>query len=452
MNAQECRSTLTNRLSPPGPGARTLGGLVPMFRDPIKSFTWLAKKYGDISYFRVGRNRFYFLNSPEYIYDALVKDHKNLIKGKYLQNTKRVFGEGLLTSEGEFHHRQRRLIQPAFYHEQISSYANVMTSYASRQIDTWKNGETLDIHGEMNRLTMTIVAKCLFDADIEIESRGIGIALADTIEYFNRLSSPLAPLLEVLPLPSTKKYRRSVEKLDRMVYRLIEEKRNDRADRPDLLSGLLNARDAEGKMTDEQVRDEILILFAAGHETTANALTWTWYLLSQNLEVEEKFHTEIDLLLKENELPSPEDLPKLSYATKVLTESMRIYPPAWVLVRETLNDYNIGKYFIRKGSNLLMSQYIMHRNPRYFPRPEKFIPDRWTPEFKVSLPKYAYFPFGGGPRGCIGEPFAWMEGVLVLATIARRWEFRHVADHKVELLPRITLRPKHGIKMKVIRR
>lgn len=219
------------------------------------------------------------------------------------------------------------------------------------------------------------------------------------------------------------------------------------------MSMLLHARDESGaEMSDHQIRDEALILFTAGHETTANALTWTWYLLSESPSVEAKLWAEVDSLIPGNLLPTAEDVPKLEYTTKVLTESMRMYPPAWILVREALRDSTLGEYLIPSGANIVMSQYVSHHDPRFFKDPEKFEPERWTNEFKDKLPKFAYFPFGGGPRSCVGEPFAWTEGVLLLATIARKWRMRHVKGHKVEMLPRITLRPRYGMKMELVER
>jgi len=297
---------------------------------------------------------------------------------------------------------------------------------------------------------MSIIAKCLFDRDVESEAEAISEDLTTTIEYFDRLSSPLAGVLE--RLPSSRKYHRATERVDELVYGLIKERRASRHDKGDLMSMLLRAEDEDGSsMTDSQVRDEVLITFAAGHETTANALTWTWYLLSQSPAAEEKLHAEVDAVIG-SRAPSYDDVPRLEYATKVLTESMRIYPPAWILVRQAVKDSVIGGYSIPLGADLVLSQYVTHHDPRLFSEPEMFDPDRWTPEMRSALPRFAYFPFGGGARSCIGEPFAWMEGVLLLAAISRRWSMRHLEGHRVEMLPRITLRPKHGMMMRLTRR
>jgi cytochrome P450 len=408
-------------------------------------------RYPDMVHVKLGINDFYLVTNPALIQEVLVTKQRDFAKGVFLQNTKRVFGDGLLTSEGDFHHRQRRLVQPAFHHDRIKAYAATMIEHEERLTGRWHDGDVLDVHGEMTKLTMAIIAKCLFDREIESEAKTISDDLTTTIEYFNRLSSPLAGILE--RLPSSKKYHEATERVDGLVYTLIKERRaSSPHDAGDLMSMLLRAKDEDGSvMTDTQVRDEVLITFAAGHETTANALTWTWYLLSQNPAVEEKLQAEVDAVTGSH-TPSPEDVPRLEYTTKVLTESMRIYPPAWILVRQAMKDSVIGGYLIPRGAGLALSQYVTQHDPKLFPEPERFDPDRWTPETRDSLPKFAYFPFGGGARGCIGEPFAWMEGVLLLAAISRRWSMRHVEGHRVEMLPRITLRPKYGMKMRLRRR
>lgn len=409
------------------------------------------QSYGDIVHVKLGVTDFHLVMNSEMIQQVLVTKQRDFIKGVFLQKTKKVFGEGLLTSEGDLHHRQRRLVQPAFHHDRIAAYASVMTEYAKDTMSGWRNGETLDVHAEMNRLTMRVVAKCLFDADIEAESKSLAGDLTLMIDYFTRLSSTFSRVLE--RLPSNRKYQIALKRIDKMVYDLIETRRASGKDEDgDLLSLLLRARDEGGvQMSDKQLRDEVLILFAAGHETTANALTWTWYLLSQNPGAEEKLHYEVEGVLG-GRLPTASDLPRLEYVTRVFTESMRLYPPAWILVRQAVNDTVIGGYQIPKGSNVVVSQFVNHRDPRYFRDPLDFNPDRWTPEMKNALPKFAYFPFGGGPRSCVGEPFAWMEGVLLLATIARKWRMEHAEGHRVEMFPRITLRPRYGMRMKLTAR
>lgn len=418
----------------------------------IGTVTRVARKYPEMAELRSPLFDFYLVSEPNLIQEVLVTHHKNFVKGDFLQRTKKVFGEGLLTSEGDFHHRQRRLVQPAFNHARIAGYADVIRAYTDRVIGQWKDGEVLDIHAEMTRLTMAVVAKCLFNEDVEEQSTTLSRSLTDIIEYFNRLSSPFSWVLE--KLPSNRKYTRAIEQIDSLVYRMIEERRKTGHDAGDLLSMLLSTRDPDGQpMSDKQVRDEALILFAAGHETTANALSWTWYLVSQHPEVEQKLHEEVESLLGANNVPSFEDVPRLSYTMNVFTEAMRIYPPAWILTRQALADCTIGKYLIPAGTDVLMSQFVVHHDGRFFENPEKFDPDRWTKEMRAKLPRFAYFPFGGGPRSCIGEPFAWMEGALIIARMAQKWNLSLAEKrNRVEMVPRITLRPKNGIRMKVTRR
>jgi cytochrome P450 len=354
-----------------------------------------------------------------------------------------------LTSEGEFHLRQRRLAQPAFHRQRIAGYAATMVEYAGRACDRWRAGETRDVGREMMRLTLAIAGKTLFDANVEGEADEIGKALTTTFELFNTLTLPFRQLLEHLPLPAGKRFLKARERLDATIYRIINERRASGEDRGDLLSMLIAARDEEGDgsgMTDEQLRDEAMTIFLAGHETTANALTWTWYLLSQHPEIEARFHAEVDETLK-GALPIAEDFPRLRYTEMVFAEVMRLYPPAWVIGRRALGDHQIDGYKIPARSILLISPYVTHHDARFYPDPFRFDPERWTPEARESRPKFSYFPFGGGPRVCIGESFAWMEGALVLATIARRFRMRLAPGHPVEMRPLVTLRPKHGMRM-----
>jgi len=414
----------------------------------------LSRKYGDIVYFRFGPQDVFFLNHPDYIKDVLVTHHQSFMKGRALQRAKRLLGEGLLTSEGDFHRRQRRLAQPAFHRGRIASYGAVMTAYAARASSRWRDGETLDISQEMMRLTLAIVGKTLFDADVEAEADEIGAALTAVMELFDYLLMPFSELLEKLPLPHVRRFQRAKDRLDETIYRIIEERRAGLEDRGDLLSMLLAARDEEGdggQMSDLQVRDEVMTLFLAGHETTANALTWTWYLLSQHPEVETKLHEELAAVLEGRE-PTVEDVPRLRYTEMVLSESMRLYPPAWAIGRLALKDYEVGGYVIPARSLVLLSPYVTHRDERFFPQAERFDPKRWTQEARESRPQFSYYPFGGGTRRCIGEGFAWMEGVLLVAALARDWRMRLVPNHRVETMPVITLRPKHGMRMTVGKR
>ena len=434
----------------PGPKSKALGDqLIAMNRDPLTFLVKVAREYPDIATFKLGPQRTFLFSKPEYVEDVLVANDWNFVKGRGLQRARKVLGNGLLTSEGNFHRRQRRLSQPAFHRQRIAGYAATMVDYTARTRERWQAGETRDLAQEMMQLTLAIVAKTLFDADVESEAKEIGAALTEVLEMFATFTSPLTEILDKLPLPRNRRVQQGKERLDATIYRILEERRISGEDRGDLLSMLLLAQDTEeqsGGMSDEQLRDEVMTLFLAGHETTANALAWTWYLLSQNPEVEAKLHAELDRVLG-GRLPTVDDVQELSYTEKVLTESMRMFPPVWVMGRRAVSSYKAGGYYVPAGAIVLLSQYVIHHDERYYAEPEKFDPERWTPEARAARPKYSYFPFGGGPRLCIGEQFAWMEGILLIATLAQKWKLRLVPGHPVAPQPLITLRPRHGMKM-----
>ena len=419
-------------------------------RDPLGFFTGLQRDYGDLVHVHLAGEHLFLISDPRVVRDILVTDQRFFMKGRGLDRAKRLLGEGLLTSEGAAHVRQRRLMQPAFHRDRIASYATVMTDYAGRIRDSWTDGQEIDASQEMARLTLGIVGKTLFDADVESQAKDVGRALAAVMESFWMIMLPFPDLLERLPIPALRRSREARETLDAIIYRMIAERRKSPSDRGDLLSMLLMAQDEEAGgrgMTDVQVRDEAMTIFLAGHETTANALAWTWYLLSQTPEVETRLHEEIDRVLG-GRIPTIADIPALPYVEKVVTESMRLYPPAWIIGRRALEDYPVrGDYVIPARGIIVMSSYLMQRDPRNFPDPGKFLPDRWTPEFKAQLQPFAYYPFGGGARRCIGESFAWMELVLVLSTLAQRWKLRLVPGHPVVPQPVVTLRIKGGLKM-----
>ncbi|HEX5727017.1 MAG TPA: cytochrome P450 [Longimicrobiaceae bacterium] len=435
---------------PPGPrrGFPPFAQLLAFRRDPLGFLLRLHRGYGDVVHFRFGGRRLYLLGHPDHVRDVLVTHHRNFIKSLALQRARVLLGQGLLTSEGEHHLRQRRLAQPAFHRERIAAAGHTMVEYAARTAGRWRAGHELDATREMNRLTLAIAGKTLFGADVEGEADEIGGAMTDALGLFNRLTNPLGPLLDRLPVPGTIRFRRARERLDATIYRMIGERRRSGEDRGDLLSMLLHARDEEGDgggMTDAQLRDEALTLFLAGHETTANALAWTWHLLALHPEAEARLHRELDGALPGRD-PGPDDLPALRFTRAVLAEAMRLYPPAWTMGREPLQDFAVGGYRVRAGTVVMLSPWVLHRDARFFPEPAAFRPERWTPEMEESLPRLAYFPFGAGPRKCIGEAFAWMEGVLVLATLARRWRLRHAPGARVAPEPLITLRPR-GLRM-----
>jgi cytochrome P450 len=440
---------------PAGPTARyPFQFLVEVARNPLAMMIAMIRDYGDIAHYRIGPQHLFLFNHPDLIRDVLVTNQKNFHKSRGLERAKRLLGNGLLTSEGEFHLRQRRLVQPAFHRQRIATYATTMSHFAERTRSHWSHGQTVDMHTEMMRLTLGIVAKTLFDTDVDSEAAEIGDALTTAFESFNYAMLPFTEYLEKLPIPAVRRFNAARSRLDQTIYRMIGERRVSGEDRGDLLSMLLLAQDTEGDgtgMSDLQLRDEALTIFLAGHETTANALTWTWYLLSQHPDVEAGLHAELDSVLGDR-LPTFDDLARLPYTRMILAESMRLYPPAWAIGRRALHEFAARGFTVPAGSVILMSQYIMHRDPRFFPDPERFDPGRWTAEAQVERPKFSYFPFGGGARVCIGEQFAWMEGILLVAAIAQRWRMRLVAGHIVDLQPLITLRPRYGMKMTLERR
>jgi len=438
----------------PGPKQSILGSLVYLpGRDPIAFFRNLAGSYGDIAAYRMGGEQMFFVNDPQLIKDILVTHNKSFMKGRGLQRAKRILGEGLLTSEGAAHLRQRRLMQPAFHRDRIAGYGQTMVAHADRMRSGWLDGRTLDIAGEMNRLTLSIVGKTLFDADVESQALEIGEALTGVMDTFWMMMLPFADLIERLPVPKLRRARMARVRLDAIIYRMIADRRASGRDHGDLLSMLLAAQDEDdgGVMTDEQVRDEAMTIFLAGHETTANALTWLWYLVSGAPEVEASLHEEVDRVLQ-GRLPALADVASLPGIERIVTEAMRLYPPAWLIGRRALVDYRAGAYLVPAQSIIIMSPYVLQRDARYYADPERFDPDRWTPAFRAGLPKFAYFPFGGGPRQCIGESFAWMELILLVATIAQQWQLRLVPGHPVVPQPLVTLRTKHGMRMTVTRR
>jgi cytochrome P450 len=432
---------------PPGPKNPPIVGNLYAFRsDPLGFLSKAAREYGDLAYFKVARQHMYLVNHPDYVREILVANQGNFIKSRALQRAKILLGEGLLTSEGQHHLRQRRLVQPAFHRERLAGYAAAMSECAVRWRERWQAGSALDISTEMPHLTLSVVAKTLFSADVQSEASEIGEAMTSVLQMFRLLVLPFSEYLYKLPLPSIKRFEKARARLDATIYGLIRERRNSGKDAGDLLSMLLLAQDEGDEMSDQQVRDEALTLFLAGHETTANALTWTWYLLSQHPGVERRLHEEIDAVLA-GRAPELADVPQLRYAEMILSEALRLYPPAWAIGRMAKGGFSLGGVEIPAKSICILSPYLVQRDARWFPDPDKFDPERWTPEAREALPKFAYFPFGGGARVCIGERFAWMEGVIVMAAIAQRWRLRLEPGQRVEPLPLITLRVKNGLRM-----
>ncbi|GAB4526960.1 MAG: cytochrome P450 [Anaerolineae bacterium] len=436
---------------PPGPRNPTLGLLFGE-RGNVLDLMQEAAAYGDFVRIPLMTRALYFVNHPDYIRYVLVENNKNYIKARGLQATRAVIGNGLLTSEGDFHTRQRRMIQPTFHRRRIATYGGVMTEYTQEHIASWQAGEQRDLYHEMMTLTMGIVAKCLFDVDVRHDAGEIGAALEGVFENFSVVDfSPLGMFMSRLPLPRSQRRKHFTRVLDTTVQGFIDERRRAGrealAERDDLLSMLLLAMDEDGTgMTDVQARDEVMTLFLAGHETTANALSWTLYLLSQHPAVEEKLAEELESVLG-GRPALMDDLPNLPYNKMVFSEAMRLYPPAWIVGRQALADDEIAGYTIPAGATVLMSQYTMHRHPLFWDEPYDFIPERFANGQNETRPRYAYFPFGGGPRLCIGEPFAWMEGELLLAALVQRFRYELAPGAVIAPEPLITLRLKHGLPM-----
>jgi cytochrome P450 len=440
---------------PPGPkGLPLLGNLLEFRRDLLRYYLEWARDYGDAVSLNLAGWPVVLLNNPEYAEHVLVRNHRNFIKFPlFFRKVRAIFGQGLLTSEGEFWHRQRRLAAPAFHAQRVAGYGDVMVRDTELMLAGWQTGEPRDIHTDMMAVTLRIAAKTLFNAEVDRDVADIGQAfeaIADEIAW--RVRMPFV-LPDAIPTPGNIRYLRGVRRIDRLVDTIIRERQADAdVDRGDLLSMLMLARDDEGKpMTARQLRDEVITLLLAGHETTALALSWTWYLLAQHPEADAKLTAELHDVLG-GRAPAASDLPRLRYTEQVVTEAMRLYPPAWGFGREALADCEIGGYAIPAGTTVIVSPWVSHRNPRYFADPMAFRPERWDNDFAASLPRFAYIPFGGGPRICIGNRFAMMEAVLILATVAQRFRLELQSDQPVVPLPSITLRPKGGIWIKPVPR
>lgn len=431
---------------PPGPYTGLKGwSFRALEQSPLEMFTELAR-HGDIVGIRVVNFRNIFVNHPDFIEEVLVGHPRRYFKGRVLRANRHVFGEGLLTSEGDFWLRQRRLVQPAFHRARIAAYAGTMVEYAQRLMESWRSGEERDVHQEMMKLTLQIVAKTLFNADVTRDARDVGKSL----ELLLELGADFRRTLFVphwIPTFTNLRIKREIAFIESILYRIISERRASGRDTGDLLSMLLHAQDEDGsRMTDKHLRDETITLFLAGHETTASSLSWTWWLLAQNPAVEAKLHAELDEVLG-GRVPSMDDLAGLPYTANVITESMRLYPPAWGLARIAVEDHELGGYSVRKGMGVAMAQWVVHRDTRWYDEPEQFRPERWEGDFAKRIPRFAYFPFGGGPRQCIGNSFALMEATLILATIAQKYRLRLVPNHPVVPLASITLRPRYGVRV-----
>ncbi len=438
---------------PPGLQRNLLWFALSKFRpvNPIVLFQHLAETYGDIAHYKIGHHHIVFLNHPEYIREVLVVQNDNFIKERTVQRSKMLLGEGMITAEGAAHRAQRLAAQPAFHRQRIVEYAGVIVEEAVRARDSWCAGEQRDIATDMMHLTLKVVARTLFATDLRQEVYELAAAINRIMGLYNFLVMlPAAEWLVHLRPPGLAAFVRARNRIDAVVYRMIDAHRKSGVNRGSLLDLMLAAAPADDAESRQSLRDQVITIFLAGYETVANALSWTWYLLSQNPECESRFHQEVDSILG-GRLPAFEDVSRLRYTENVMAESLRLYPPAWAMGRYARNDFALGDYFLPARTTVLISQFITHRDARYFPDPLRFDPDRFSPEGKAQRTKFTYFPFGAGPRQCIGESFAWMEGVLILATLAQKWKLRLVPALRVEPQPLITLRPKYGMRMLVER-
>ncbi|HEY6065303.1 MAG TPA: cytochrome P450 [Thermoanaerobaculia bacterium] len=439
---------------PPGPRGHLFVGNLPEFgRDVLGFLTFCAREYGDVARLRLGRYDAYLLNHPDLVDEVLRRQRDNFVKHNFFwRHVTAIFGTGLLTSEGEFWLRQRRLAAPAFHPDRIATYGGVMVAYTDRLVDGWNDGEVRNVHEDLMRVTMQIVSKTLFDADVESDVDELGRAFEMVLhEIAVRFRRPFK-IPDWIPTPGNLRYRRGIRRLERLVFRILAERRADPRDRGDLLSLLISARDDDGSaMSDSQLRDELVTIFLAGHETTAIALSWTLHLLAQHPLVRDRLVKELFDQL-DRRPATVDDLPNLPFADAVVKEAIRLYPPAFVLGREAVRDCEIGGWPIPAGATLFLSPWVMHRDPRWFSSPEKFLPERWLDGLAARLPRFAYMPFGGGPRICIGDRFATMEAVLILATVARRYRLERASDAEIIPSPSITLRPAGGVWMKLVKR
>lgn len=436
----------------PGPGGVPLLGSLPALRRDMLGFLErLGEDHGDLAFFRIGPIRCLLVNHPEHIHRLLARETARLRKSWDTRELTVALGQGLLTSEGELWKRERRLIQPAFHNERVRGYGATMVERAEAMLDRWHDGARLDIHREMSHVTLDIAARTLFGTDLESDAAIIGEALDVVMNRFADVLTGWVPIPLSWPTPANLRARRAVGRIDEIVYRMVQQRRATEERGDDLLSWLLEASDAQGKIDDAQLRDELVTLLLAGHETTALALSWTLMLLSRHPEVEARLVEELQEVL-EGVPPTASAERQLGYTRQVVEESMRLYPPAWGIGREPTEEIELDGHTIEKGTQIFLVQWVTHRDPRFFPEPDRFDPDRWSPDRRKSVPRHAYFPFGGGPRVCIGMHFAMLEATLVLATVLQRYSVRLLPEHPIELQPAVTLRPKHGILATVHRR
>jgi cytochrome P450 len=436
---------------PPGPGTfGTVKAHVDFFRDQIGCFRNLQDTYGDVVFIHLGGMPTYVLTDPDLIGEVLLSNSSSFHKDAISRELERALGKGLLTSEDPLWRKQRKLISPALQRRQIAHYADVMVDRTRDMLDEWSDGETRPFHRDMMALTVKIVVQTLFNLDFEDDVERVADVLDTVLDFFHQsVHTPWRLLPDAIPNPTERRFDAALEELDDIIYGLIDARRADATEGDDLLYHLIEAADDDGnQMTDQQLRDEVVTMFLAGHETTALAIMYAWYLMSEHPHSAEKMHAEVDDVLG-GEKATAEDSRRLPYTRAVVKETMRLLPPAWIIGREAIEDVQIGRWTIPKGSQVLAPQSLVHVDERWYEKPDEFRPERWIEGIEDDLPRYAYFPFGGGPRVCIGNYFAMMESILVIATMAQHYEVKNVSPEPLRTTPAVTQRPATKIEMRI---
>lgn len=438
---------------PPSPPAHLIfGHLLEYRRDPLTFLSTCAREYGDIVYLKMANYPFFLVSHPDYIEQILVKNHDKLKKDRMLRSrsSRELFGNGLLVSSGEHWRRQRQIILPAFRNDKMEHYAEIILPRTKALLAVWREGEIYDMHAEMSRLILGIAGEVFFGADVAREADHVAQALIPIAEQFAAQGSPWSVLRRVLPTPASFRYHHALAELNKVVYSLIEERRQrSTVDREDLLSMLIQTLpDGGRRLTDQQVRDEVMTFFLAGHETTALAVCWTLLLLAHNPKVQAQVAAEASLAREDVSAPKVA-VGRSGYLDAVLKESLRLYPPVWVLARAVVEPFELGGFEVPTGTQVVISQWIIHRDPRFFDRPEQFDPSRWFPPPIAGMPRYAYLPFGVGPRACVGQSLAMMESALILAAVIKQFTVEPGASQEVLPSAGITLRPDGGISLRV---
>ncbi len=443
-------------LTPPGPQSALLGWdlLARLRSNPLAYLMDTAHQYGDITYAHVMGLHVYLLNNPDYIHEVFVTQASKFYKWKGSEKRlgESLLGNGLIRNDGESWKRQRRLVQPSLHAKRIEAYGQIMVENTLRMLESWQDGETRAIDVDMMKLTLSVLTKSLFDVDSSQEAEDIGEALDILQRLLPMQAQAFISLPDWVPTPMNRKLQAATQKLDEIVVRIINRRRSEPTEKGDLLAMLITAGDDDGtRMSDKQLRDEVMTLLIAGYETAASTLTWLWYLLSQHPDIEAKLHQEVDSVLA-NQLPTVQDLARMPYVDMIVREVLRCYPPAWLVGRQPIEDVLIGPYCIPTGSLILISPYLTHHTAAYFAEPDRFMPERFEENAPQPYPRHAYFPFTDGPRICAGNAFAMMEARLVLALISQRFRLSLVPGQKIELAPGVTLRSRYGMQMRVERR